>query len=77
MGREERCSVKSKHLLAVLLHSCCAHKTDPMEGGKERMPLTAVYTKMFKAQKSRGVSLRKNVAGLFFLQMSLVLVKGL
>lgn len=65
MGRDERCSVKSKHLLAVLC-PCCAHKTDPMEGGKESMPLTAVYSKLFKAQKSRGACLGTNVVGFFF-----------
>lgn len=49
----------------------------PMEGGKERMPLTAVYSKMFKVQKSKGACLGMNVGRFFFLQMSLVLVKGL
>ena len=65
MGREERCSVKPEHLLAFLLHPCCAYKTDPMERAKERMLLTAVYSKMFKAEKSRGACLGTNVVGFF------------
>lgn len=49
MDREERCRVRSRHLL--LLPFTRAALTEPTEGGKEKMLLAAVYSKMFKALK--------------------------
>lgn len=51
MGREKRCSVKCKHLLAAVLHPCCAHKADPMEGGER------------EAEDAAGSSLLSTVSG--------------